>query len=58
MILFDGSPGRNGAASGGGAGGSILISTFLLRGYGSIHANGGRGFANGEFEQCKKDCLL
>ena len=43
-ITVSGNPGRNVAISGGGAGGSMLISTFELRGYGSIDANGGRAY--------------
>ena len=65
MITLDGSPGKGRAVSGAGAGGSILISTLDLRGYGNIHANGGRAFDNvyssnpviysGEFDQHKNN---
>ena len=46
MVTFDGRSGNKKTASGGGAGGSILISTLDLRGYGNIHVNGGRAFDN------------
>jgi len=45
-ITVNGNPGRNNAKSGGGAGGSMLIRTFELRGYGSIDANGGRAYSS------------
>ena len=45
-ITLDGRPGQNNAVSGGGAGGSVLVRTLHLRGYGSVHANGGRAFDN------------
>ena len=48
-ITVNGNPGMNNVISGGGAGGSLLISTFELRGYGSIDANGGRAY-NSEFK--------
>ena len=48
-ITVNGNPGRNIAISGGGAGGSMLVSTFELRGYGSIDANGGHAY-NSEFK--------